>query len=85
VSALKTRYSAAIEEAIARARASRDLRTVKASDGAEVYAYPHREGIAWGVKTAGSSVTLAIRLPGIVTALLFLRCCYSERALLFLP
>ena len=65
MSALKTRYSAAIDIAIARARASRDLRTVKASDGAEVYAYPHREGIAWGVNTAGSGVNIlrGIRRP----------------------
>ncbi len=65
MSALKTRYSAAIEVAITRARASRDLRTVKASDGAEVYAYPHRDGIAWGVNTAGSSVNIlrGIRRP----------------------
>ena len=65
MSALKTRYSAAIEVAITRARASRDLRTVKASDGAEVYAYPHRDGIAWGVNTAGSGVNIlrGIRRP----------------------
>jgi hypothetical protein len=47
MSALKTRYSAAIEVAIAKAQFSRDLGTVEAFDGAEVYAYPHREGIAW--------------------------------------
>jgi hypothetical protein len=65
LSALKTRYSAAINIAIAMARASRDLRMVKASDGAEVYAYPHREGIAWGVNTAGSGVNIlrGIRRP----------------------
>ena len=65
MSALKTRYGVAIEIAIARARASRVLRTVKAPDGAEVYAYPHRDGIAWGVNTAGTGVNIlrGIRLP----------------------
>jgi hypothetical protein len=58
VSALQTRYSAAIEAAIAKAKTSRDLRTVEAFDGAECYAYPHREGIAWGVNAAGSGMNL---------------------------
>ena len=40
---------AAIEEAIAKAKASGERETVQASDGAEAYAYPHRDGIAWGV------------------------------------
>jgi len=64
MNALKTRYSADLEIAIARARVGRDLRTVKASDGAEVYAYPHRDGIAWGVNTAGSvNILRGIRRP----------------------
>jgi hypothetical protein len=60
-----TRYSAAIEAAIAKARASRDLRTVEAFDGAEVYAYPHARGIAWGVNAVGTGVNIlrGIRLP----------------------
>ena len=55
---LKARYSAAIEIAVTRARASRDLRMVKASDGAG-------EGIAWGVNAAGSGVNVirGIRRP----------------------
>ncbi len=65
MSALKTRYGVAIEIAITRARAGRELRTVRASDGAEVYAYPHRDGIAWGVNTAGTGVNIlrGIRRP----------------------
>jgi hypothetical protein len=38
MSALKTLYSAAIEAAIAKAKASRDLGTVEAFDTAEAYA-----------------------------------------------
>lgn len=61
---LKARYKDDIELAITRARAGRELRTVKASDGAEVYAYPHREGIAWGINTAGSvNILRGIRRP----------------------
>ena len=60
-----TRYSAAIEAAIAKARASRDLRTVEAFDGAEVYAYPHPQGIAWGVNAAETGVNIlrGVRRP----------------------
>jgi hypothetical protein len=44
----RERYRAAIEAAIVKAKAIRDLGTVKAFDGAEAYAYSHREGrIAW--------------------------------------
>jgi lipid-binding SYLF domain-containing protein len=61
---LKARYKADINLAIARAQVGRELRTVIASDGAEVYAYPHREGIAWGVNTAGSvNILRGIRRP----------------------
>ena len=61
-----TRYSAAIEAAIAKARASRDLRTVEAFDGAEVYAYPQSEGrVAWGVNAAETGVNIlrGVRRP----------------------
>jgi len=44
MSALQTRYAAAIEAAIAKAKFGCDLRAVKAFDGAEVYAYPHKQG-----------------------------------------
>ena len=47
---LKAHYGAAIETAIGKAKAMRDRATVAASDGAEVYAYPHREGIASPIK-----------------------------------
>ena len=60
------RYSNTIEAAIAKAKAMRDLGTVVAFDGAEVYAYPHSEGrIAWGVNAAGSGVNIlrGVRRP----------------------
>ena len=62
----KARYSAAIEEAIAKAKASRFRETAEAFDGAEAYAYPHREGrIAWGVNAAhtGVNVLRGLRRP----------------------
>ena len=61
-----TRYAAAIEAAITKAKASRDLGTVEAFDGAEVYAYPKPGGrIAWGVNAAegGFNVLRGIRRP----------------------
>ena len=58
MSNLKTRYSAAIETAIGKAKATRDRATVAASDGAEVYAYPHPRGIAWGVNAAQTGVNI---------------------------
>jgi hypothetical protein len=63
---MKERYSEAIETAIANAKASRDLSTVEAFDGAEAYAYPHKQGaIAWGVNAAGTGVNIlrGIRRP----------------------
>ena len=63
---LKARYSAAIEAAIAKAKASRDRATVQASDGAECYAYPHSEGrVAWGVNAAETGVNIlrGVRRP----------------------
>ena len=56
---LRARYSGAIEAAIAKAKAIRDLGTVAAFDGAEVYAYPKPHGgIAWGVNAAESGLNL---------------------------
>jgi hypothetical protein len=48
-----------------KAMASRDLGTVEAPDGSEVYAYPHQRGIAWGVNAAGSGVNIlrGVRRP----------------------
>jgi hypothetical protein len=61
---LKAHYGAAIETAIGKAKAMRDRATVAASDGAEVYAYPHREGIAWGVTDqTGVNLLRGIRRP----------------------
>jgi hypothetical protein len=62
----RDKYAAAIEAAIAKAKASRDLGTVNAFDGAEVYAYPKPEGrIAWGVNAAKTGVNIlrGIRRP----------------------
>ena len=60
------RYRAAIEETIANAKGSRSLETVKASDGATVYAYPQSQGrIAWSVNARenGLSILRGIRRP----------------------
>jgi hypothetical protein len=65
MSALQARYSAAIEAAIAKAKAIRDLGTVEAFDGAECYAYPHKQGhIAWGVNgPQGVNILRGVRRP----------------------
>ena len=62
---LHTRYGAAIEEAIVKAKASRGIETVTAFDGASVYACPHGGGIAWGVKApeSGLNILRGIRRP----------------------
>jgi hypothetical protein len=63
---LRARYAAAIETAIAKAKAGRDLRTVETFDGAECYAYPHKQGcIAFGVNAAetGANILQGIRRP----------------------
>ena len=54
---------AAIEIAILKARASKARETVQAEKG-EAYAYPHRDGTAWGVNAAdGRNVLRGIRRP----------------------
>ena len=66
MTALKAHYSAAIEAAIRKAKASRDLGTVEAFDGAEVYAYPKPGAcFAWGVNAAqtGVNVLRGVRRP----------------------
>jgi hypothetical protein len=62
---LKARYAGAIEVAITKAIATHDRATVAAPDGAEVYAYPHVRGIAWGINAAGTGVNLlrGVRRP----------------------
>ena len=62
---LHTRYGAAIEEAIAKVKASRGLVNIRAFDGATVYAYPHGEGIGWGVNAheSGLNILRGIRQP----------------------
>ena len=60
------RYSATIEEAIAKAIASDMPEAVEAADGAKAYAYPKPDGcIAWGVNAAetGVNVLRGIRRP----------------------
>jgi plasmid stabilization system protein ParE len=52
------RYSATIEAAISQAGETRQRVTVEAEDGAEIYAYPHTGGIAWGVNAARSGVNI---------------------------
>jgi len=66
VSAIRSRYGAAIEAAIANAKAWREIVTVIADDGAEAYAYQKPEGpIAWGVNAPGTGVNVlrGIRRP----------------------
>ncbi|MGA9265961.1 MAG: hypothetical protein WCC41_12230 [Rhodomicrobium sp.] len=62
---LHTRYGAAIEEAIVKAKASCGIETVTAFDGASVYACPHGGGIAWGVNApeSGLNILRGIRRP----------------------
>ena len=55
---LRARYGGAIEQAIGRARESGFREIVEAHDGAEVYAYPHARGIAWGINAARTGVNI---------------------------
>jgi hypothetical protein len=42
----------------------RDHATVAASDGAEVYAYPHPRGVAWGINDqTGVNILRGVRRP----------------------
>jgi hypothetical protein len=64
--ALRAKYGEAVNEAVSRARASRDHETVQAADGAEAYAYPLRgDRIAWGVNSAesGFNIWRGVRRP----------------------
>ena len=48
-----------IEDAIGKARFSRSRATVRAEDGAEIYAYPKPEGlIAWGINAAETGINI---------------------------
>jgi hypothetical protein len=61
---LKAHYGGCIEAAIGKAKATRQRETVNAPDGAEVYAYPHARGIAWGVTDqTGMNVLRGVRRP----------------------
>ena len=62
---LRTRYGSAIEEAIAKVKASGGLVNIRAFDGATIYAYPHGEGIGWGVNAheSGLNILRGIRRP----------------------
>ena len=62
---IKERYRAAIEEAIAKARARWSRESIT-TNGAEAYAYPKPGGrIAWGVNAAetGFNILRGIRRP----------------------
>ena len=62
----KERYRAELEEVIAKAKSWRDVVTVTAADGAEIYAYARPEGrIAWGVNApeTGVNILRGIRRP----------------------
>ena len=61
----KSRYAAQIDATIAHARFSHARATVKAEDGSEAYAYPHRDGTAWGLNAAETGVNMlrGIRRP----------------------
>jgi len=62
----KERYRAELEEVIAKAKSWREVVTVTAEDGAEVYAYQKPQGrIAWGVNAAETGVNIlrGIRRP----------------------
>ena len=66
MSALKAKYSAAIEKAVSKAKASRECATVEAFDGSEAYAYPKPQGrIAWGVNApqTGVNILRGVRRP----------------------
>jgi len=63
---LRSKYDAAVEEAIGRARASGGREVIEAPDGAEIYSYPKPGGrIAWGVNAAKTGVNIwrGVRLP----------------------
>jgi hypothetical protein len=62
---VQKRYLATIEAAIAKAKATHERAMAEAPDGTEVYAYPHRDGIAWGVNAAGTGANIlrGIRRP----------------------
>jgi hypothetical protein len=62
---LQKRYFDTIETAIAEAGRICERVMVEAFDGAEVYAYPHARGIAWGVNAAGTRMNIlrGVRRP----------------------
>jgi hypothetical protein len=51
----KERYSREIEAAIAKANAAGSRENL---NGSEVYAYPHRDGVAWGVNAPETGVNI---------------------------
>ena len=62
---IKERYSREIEEVIAKAKAKWSRESLTTAGGAEIYAYPHPAGIAWGVNAAetGVNILCGIRRP----------------------
>ena len=60
----KQLYAREIDAAIAHARFSGSRATVDAEDGAQACAYPHKDGIAWGVNgPEGVNILRGIRRP----------------------
>lgn len=61
----QNRYHKWIEEAIAKAKEIQDDVSLKAPDGAQVYAYPARNMVYWGVNRASDCVNMVCgaRLP----------------------
>ncbi len=61
----KERYRREIEAAIAKAKAAGSRENLTVADGSEVYAYPHRDGVAWGVNAAETGVNIlrGVRRP----------------------
>jgi hypothetical protein len=56
-------YQTALEFVIAQCRADGERHSKTLEDGTEVYAYPHRQGVAWGVNDGehGFNVKRGIR------------------------
>lgn len=59
----KQHYAADIDAAINKARESGSRESLMVGD-VEIYAYPHRDGVAWGLNAAdGKNILGGIRTP----------------------
>ena len=61
----KQRYANELAEVIAKAKAAGSRESLTTADGSEIYAYPHKDGIAWGINRAADGVNIwrAVRRP----------------------